>query len=276
MHDYYRIAEALQYIKDHMQEQPSLEEVAGKIHLSPYHFQRIFSDWAGVSPKKFLQYLSIEHAKEILKKSDTTVYDAAWETGLSGTGRLHDLFVHIEGMTPGEYKSGGKNLSIQYSFHESRFGNYLIASTHAGICNLLFFDHSAAAVVKELQAQWPQAKLFEGENEYHGQVQRFFDSHEPRADKIKLHLRATPFQIKVWEALLRIPEGHLTSYSNIAKAIQQPQAQRAVGTAIGSNPVGFIIPCHRVIRSVGNIGEYRWGATRKMAMIGWEGVDAER
>jgi AraC family transcriptional regulator of adaptative response/methylated-DNA-[protein]-cysteine methyltransferase len=270
MHDYYRIAEALQYIKEHMQDQPSLDEVAGIVHLSPYHFQRIFSDWAGVSPKKFLQYLSIEHAKEILKKEDATVYEAAWETGLSGTGRLHDLFVTIEGMTPGEYKSGGKNLSIQYSFHECRFGNYLVASTHAGICNLLFFDQSAAAVVQELQSLWPQAKLFEGENAHHHQVQQFFDRDEPRADKIKLHLRGTPFQLKVWEALLRIPEGHLTSYTKIAQYLQQPTAQRAVGTAIGANPVGFIIPCHRVIKSVGGIGEYRWGTSRKMAMIGLE------
>ena len=272
MHDYYRIAEALQYIKEHMQEQPGLDEIAQHIHLSPYHFQRIFSDWAGVSPKKFLQYISIEHAKEILKQEAATVYDAAWETGLSGTGRLHDLFVTIEGMTPGEYKSGGKNLSIQYSFHESRFGNYLVASTSAGICNLLFFEQSAGAVVQELQELWPEAKLFEGENEYHTRVQQFFDQDENRPEKIKLHLRGTPFQLKVWEALLRIPEGHLTSYTKIAQSIQQPSAQRAVGSAIGANPVGFIIPCHRVIKSVGNIGDYRWGATRKMAMIGWEGA----
>jgi AraC family transcriptional regulator, regulatory protein of adaptative response / methylated-DNA-[protein]-cysteine methyltransferase len=270
MHDYYRIAQALQYIKDNMQDQPGLDDIANSVHVSPYHFQRIFTDWAGVSPKKFLQYISIEHAKQVLKQQHATVYDAAFETGLSGTGRLHDLFVSIEGMTPGEYKNGGKHLSIQYSFHESRFGNYLIASTAAGICNVLFFEHSAAAIVQELQQLWPQAKLFEGENEYHKQVQQFFDEDFSQPQKIKLHLKGTPFQIKVWESLLRIPEGQLTTYTQIAQSIQQPAAQRAVGSAIGSNPIGFIIPCHRVIKSVGNIGEYRWGTTRKMAMIGWE------
>jgi AraC family transcriptional regulator of adaptative response/methylated-DNA-[protein]-cysteine methyltransferase len=275
MHDYYRIAEALQYIKDHMQDQPGLEEIANSVHVSPYHFQRLFTDWAGVSPKKFLQYISIEHAKEVLKQQDATVYDAAFEAGLSGTGRLHDLFVNIEGMTPGEYKSGGRNLSIQYSFHESRFGNYLIASTSAGICNLLFFEQSAAAVVNELQSLWPQAKLFEGENAFHAQVQQFFENDFSKPQTIKLHLKGTPFQLKVWESLLRIPEGKLTTYTQIAQNIQQPSAQRAVGSAIGSNPIGFIIPCHRVIRSVGNIGEYRWGTARKMAMIGWEAAQKE-
>jgi O-6-methylguanine DNA methyltransferase len=270
MHDYYRIAQALQYIKDNMQRQPGLEDIANSVHVSPYHFQRLFTDWAGVSPKKFLQYISIEHAKQVLKQQDATVYDAAYETGLSGTGRLHDLFVSIEGMTPGEYKNGGKHLSIQYSFHESRFGNYLIASTAAGICNLLFFEHSAAAIVQELQRLWPQAKLFEGENNYHKQVQQFFEEDFSHHQKIKLHLKGTPFQIKVWESLLRIPEGRLTTYTQIAQSIQQPAAQRAVGSAIGANPIGFIIPCHRVIKTVGNIGEYRWGAARKMAMIGWE------
>ncbi len=275
MHDYYRIAEALKYIKDNMQNQPNLEEVAKQIHVSPFHFQRLFSDWAGISPKKFLQYLSVEHAKKILKMDGNSVYDAAYETGLSGTGRLHDLFVNIEGMTPGEYKNGGKNLSIQYSFQESQFGNYIVASTSAGICNLLFFEKSATAAETELKSLWPNAKIFEGENQYHEAIQRFFENDFTQAEKIKLHLRGTAFQLKVWEALLRIPEGHLSSYTNIAKAIHQPRAQRAVGTAIGSNPVAFVIPCHRVIKTVGEIGDYRWGAPRKMAMIGWEAAQQE-
>ena len=275
MHDYYRIAEALKYIKDNMQNQPNLEEVAKQIHVSPFHFQRLFSDWAGISPKKFLQYLSVEHAKKILKMDGNSVYDAAFETGLSGTGRLHDLFVNIEGMTPGEYKNGGKNLSIQYSFHECQFGNYIVASTSTGICNLLFFEKSAAAAETELKSLWPNAKIFEGENQYHESIQRFFENDFTQTEKIKLHLRGTDFQLKVWESLLRIPEGHLSSYTNIAKAIHQPKAQRAVGTAIGSNPVAFVIPCHRVIKSVGEIGDYRWGAPRKMAMIGWEAAQKE-
>jgi len=275
MHDYYRIAEALQYIQQNMQDQPNLDAVASKIHLSPFHFQRLFTDWAGISPKKFLQYISVEHAKKILRTEGNSVYDAAYDTGLSGTGRLHDLFVNIEGMTPGEYKNAGKNLSIQYSFHESQFGNYIVASTSVGICNLLFFENSAVAAEDELKSLWPNAKVFEGEDRNHALVEKFFNNDFNQAEKIKLHLKGSPFQLKVWEALLRIPEGHLSSYSTIANEIHHPKAFRAVGTAIGSNPVGFIIPCHRVIKNVGGIGEYRWGATRKMAMIGWEAAQTE-
>ncbi|PWT72566.1 MAG: cysteine methyltransferase [Bacteroidetes bacterium] len=270
MHDYYRIAEALQYIKENMHEQPSLDAIARQIHVSPFHFQRLFTEWAGISPKKFLQYISIEHAKKILKQNGNSVYDAAFETRLSGTGRLHDLFVNIESMTPGEYKNGGKNLSIQYSFHECQFGNYVVASTAVGICNLFFFEKSAEGAENELKAQWPHARFFEGENKHHERIEQFFGNNISGAEKIKLHLRGTPFQLKVWEALLRIPEGHLSSYTALANSIEQPKAQRAVGSAIGNNPVGFIIPCHRVIKSVGGIGEYRWGTERKMAMIGWE------
>ena len=275
MHDYYRVAEALKYIKDNMQEQPKLEDVARNIHVSPFHFQRLFTDWAGISPKKFLQYISVEHAKQILRQEGNSVYDAAYETGLSGTGRLHDLFVNIEGMTPGEYKNEGQNLSIQYSFNECQFGNYIIASTLTGICNLLFFEKSARSAEDELKGLWPNAKIFEETTPLHQSVQNFFNDDFTRADKIKLHLRGTPFQIKVWETLLRIPEGHLTSYSTIANTIGHPGSQRAVGSAIGSNPVGFIIPCHRVIKNVGGIGEYRWGTERKMAMIGWEAAKVE-
>ncbi|HTQ66801.1 MAG TPA: methylated-DNA--[protein]-cysteine S-methyltransferase [Puia sp.] len=275
MHDYYRIAEALEYIKENMQDQPGLDTIAGRIHLSPFHFQRLFTDWAGISPKKFLQYISVEHAKKVLKEKGNSVYDAAYDTGLSGTGRLHDLFVNIEGMTPGEYKNGGKNLSIQYSFHECRFGNYVVASTSVGICNLLFFEKSALTAEEELKSLWPNAKFFEGENHHHELVGKFFNNDFSNTEKIKLHLKGTQFQIKVWEALLRIPEGYLSSYSTVADEIERPGAQRAVGSAIGSNPVGFIIPCHRVIKSVGGIGEYRWGTARKMAMIGWEAAKAE-
>ncbi|HTS46077.1 MAG TPA: methylated-DNA--[protein]-cysteine S-methyltransferase [Puia sp.] len=275
MYDYYRVAQALKYIKDNMQEQPKLEDVARNIHVSPFHFQRLFTDWAGISPKKFLQYISVEHAKQILRQNGNSVYDAAYETGLSGTGRLHDLFVNIEGMTPGEYKNGGQNLSIQYSLNECQFGNYIIASTPKGICNLLFFEKSARSALDELKGLWPNAKIFEETNPLHQSVQNFFNDDFTQADKIKLYLRGTPFQIKVWETLLRIPEAHLSSYSNIANAIGRPGSQRSVGTAIGNNPVGFIIPCHRVIKNLGDIGEYRWGAERKMAMIGWEAAKME-
>ena len=270
MHDYYRIAEALKYIGENQQAQPNLEQVAEQVHLSPYHFQRLFSEWAGVSPKKFLQYLSIENAKTVLKNQTASVYDAAFETGLSGTGRLHDLFVNIEGMTPGQYKNGGENLTIQYSLQECQFGNYLIASTQTGVCNLLFFDKNAGPVIEELRAQWPKARLIEAPGIYDQPVDEFFSGAFSAKQPIRLHLKGTDFQLKVWEALLKIPEAALAHYRGIAELIDQKNAHRAVGTAIGRNPIAFLIPCHRVIKSVGKIGEYRWGTQRKAAIIGWE------
>jgi len=270
MHDYYRIAEALKYISQNKAHQPSLDQVAEQVHLSPFHFQRLFSEWAGVSPKKFLQYLSIEHAKSVLREKSGSVYDAAFEAGLSGTGRLHDLFVSIEGMTPGQYKNGGENLTIQYSFHECQFGNYLVASTQTGVCNVLFFEASAATVVDELKSFWPKARLIEAEGPFDESVSDFFNGTFSTEKPLRLHLKGTDFQIKVWEALLKIPESALTDYSGIAEMIEHKKAQRAVGTAIGANPIAYIIPCHRVIKNVGKIGNYRWGAQRKEAMIGWE------
>lgn len=275
MHDYYRIAEALNYISQHRQEQPSLEQIAEQVHLSPFHFQRLFSDWAGVSPKKFLQYISLENAKKVLKAQSGSVYDAAFETGLSGTGRLHDLFVSIEGMTPGQYKNGGQQLTIQYGIYECQFGSYLVASTHAGVCNILFFEKSAQSAISELEALWPNARLISAPAPHDKAVQGFFNKTLSSNTPLRLHLKGTDFQIKVWEALLKIPEAALASYSEISKMIDKPTAQRAVGSAIGQNPIAYIIPCHRVIKTVGQIGEYRWGAARKKAMIGWEQAQKE-
>lgn len=269
MTNYNRIAQAIDYIKTNFKQQPNLEEVANNIHLSPYHFQRLFTEWAGVSPKKFLQYLSIDYAKQILKRKTVTLFDASVQTGLSGTSRLHDLFVRIEGMTPGEFKNDAENLTINYSFQTCQFGQYLIASTSKGICNLFFYEEKDV-VYSELNRLWKKATFKQSEDYHQKQIIQFFNNDFNDSQKIKLHLKGTPFQIKVWEALLCIPEGHLTSYADIAKDIQNTKASRAVGSAIGSNPVGFIIPCHRVIKSVGGIGEYRWGQTRKIAMIGWE------
>ncbi|MBL6444728.1 methylated-DNA--[protein]-cysteine S-methyltransferase [Fulvivirga sp. 29W222] len=268
MTDYQRIAQAINYIKVNFKQQPTLEQIAESVHLSPYHFQRLFKKWAGVSPKKFLQYLSLEHAKSILSQKQS-LEETTFQTGLSGSGRLHDLFVNIEGMTPGEYKNQGGNLFIKYSVNESLFGNYLIASTGKGVCNLLFFDQEEK-VVEELKSLWPKAKLVVGEDKDHETVRKFFAKNLESADKVRLHLKGTDFQLKVWEALLKIPEGALVSYGEIANQIKQPTAQRAVGTSIGRNPVGYLIPCHRVIKRVGGIGEYRWGKERKMAIIGWE------
>lgn len=264
-----RIAEAIEYIKLNFKQQPNLEEVAERIHLSPSHFQRLFADWAGVSPKKFLQYISIEHAKKLLKEDQTTLFDASFQTGLSGTGRLHDLFVNIEGMTPAEYKNGGNSLSINYSFAESVFGSILVASTDKGICHLAFSKEETHAF-EQLQKKFPNA-TFDQKLDFIQQNALFIFTHDwNKLDEVKLHLKGTDFQLKVWETLVKIPSGKVATYGQIAREIDRPKASRAVGTAIGDNPVAFLIPCHRVIQSTGNFGQYHWGSTRKTAMIGWE------
>lgn len=270
MNHYQKIAQAIQFIQKNAISQPELDEVAKSVNLSPFHFQRLFTEWAGVSPKQFLQYITLKNAKSILSKPQATLFDAAFETGLSGTSRLHDLFVKIEGMTPGEFKNGGENLKVRYSFQKSVFGDYLIASTEKGICNLFFYDIPKEQIVSELKKQLDRADIIEQTDENQNRVIRFFDNTLNGNEKIKLHLKGTEFQIKVWEALLKIPEGQLSSYSDIADWIGQENASRAVGTAIGKNPIGYLIPCHRVIKNTGEIGEYRWGSERKMAMIGWE------
>lgn len=269
MTNYERIAEAIDYIHTHFREQPDLEEVARQVHLSPYHFQRLFTEWAGVSPKKFLQYLTVDYAKTLLKQPGRNLLDTAFETGLSGTGRLHDLFIRIEGMTPGEYRQGGAALSIQYAFYPTTFGKMLVASTSRGICHMAFVESEEDALEK-LQAEFPQAAMQLGMDAMQQKAMAFFrhDWHQP--EQVKLHLRGSAFQLKVWETLLKIPAGSLASYADVAQAIDRPGAARAVGTAIGQNPVAFLIPCHRVIQNSGSFGQYHWGSTRKTAIIGWE------
>lgn len=266
---YDRIKTAIEYIHSNFTAQPTLEDIAEKVHMSPFHFQRLFTDWAGVSPKKFLQYVSIEHAKRVLKTQSATLADAAYETGLSGTGRLHDLFITIEGMTPGEFKNGGESLSINYSFAESPFGEILVASTARGICFLAFVDDRAAAF-RQLVVMFPKAEYIQTVD-MHQQNALFIFTHDwSKLDQVKLHLKGSDFQLKVWQALLRIPFGELSTYGNIAGMIEKPRASRAVGTAIGSNPVAYLIPCHRVIQASGLFGGYMWGSVRKTAIIGWE------
>ena len=272
--DFNRIAEAIGYIQENFKSQPGLDEVAEKIHLSPYHFQRMFTDWAGVSPKKFLQYVTVEHAKRILRENNSSLFDAAFETGLSGTGRLHDLFINIEGMTPGEYKNGGENLLINYSFAESPFGQLLVASTAKGICYMAFTDDEEEAFVL-LKQKFPNAAYRQMLDMAQQNVLFIFTHDWSKLNKIKLHLKGTPFQLKVWETLLKIPMGQLSTYGSVAKEIQSPGASRAVGSAIGDNPVAFLIPCHRVIQSSGLFGQYMWGANRKRAMIGWEAAQMD-
>ena len=267
MTDYERIKKAIEFIQSNFQQQPDLDAVAKEVYLSPFHFQRLFKDWAGVSPKKFLQYISLQHAKKLLQHH--TVTDAAYETGLSGSSRLHDLFISIEGMTPGEFKNGGEQLQINYSFAETPFGNIIVASTTKGICHLAFADDEKEAL-QQLQLQFPNAQFRQVVDTIQQNALFIFTQDWKDLSKIKLHLKGTPFQIKVWEALLKIPMGDVSTYSGIANSINNPNASRAVGTAIGDNPVAFLIPCHRVIRSTGDFGQYHWGSIRKTAMIGWE------
>lgn len=273
--DYERIAAAIDYIRNNFKAQPNLDEVAAAIHLSPFHFQRLFTEWAGVSPKKFLQYISIAHARTLLKDKGATLFETAFETGLSGTGRLHDLFVNIEGMTPGEYKNGGAALTINYSYAETSFGNMLIASTTKGICYMVFADDEALALA-ELQHIFPNAQYRQMTDILQQSALQIFSHDWNNHDKIKLHLKGTDFQLKVWEALLKIPTGKLDSYGSIAAQLQAPSASRAVGSAVGDNPIAFLIPCHRVIQSSGALGQYHWGSTRKAAMIGWEAAQVNR
>lgn len=269
--NYNRIAEAIEYIKANFKEQPNLDEVAEKVHLSPFHFQRLFSEWAGTSPKKFLQYTSLEHAKKLLKENHATISETAYETGLSGTSRLHDLFVSIEGMTPAEYKNGGKNLFINFSFAESPFGNIIVASTEKGICFMAFAENEENGF-EDLKNKFPNAAFSRKLDWIQQNALFIFQNDWSKLSEIKLHLKGTDFQLKVWETLLKIPMGQLSTYGSIAYQIEKPNASRAVGTAIGSNPVAFLIPCHRVIQSSGIFGGYMWGNTRKTAIIGWEGA----
>lgn len=272
--NYNRIAEAIGFINTNFKLQPNLDEVAQKIHLSPAHFQRLFTEWAGTSPKKFLQYISVQHAKKLLQEQQATLFDAAFETGLSSTSRLHDLFVSIEGMTPAEYKNGAKNLHINYSFVESPFGSLIVASTTKGICYMAFEDDEEKAI-NNLATKFPNATFQRKLDLLQQNALFIFQNDWSKLHTIKLHLRGTDFQLKVWESLLKIPMGKLSTYGTIAEQIGNSNASRAVGTAIGSNPVAFLIPCHRVIQSSGNFGGYMWGSTRKTAIIGWEGAKTD-
>ena len=267
--NYIRIAEAIDYIKENFKTQPTLDEVAEKVHMSPFHFQRLFKEWAGVTPKKFLQYISVEHAKQLLKTTTSTVFDTAFETGLSGSGRLHDLFVKIEGMTPGEYKNGGEKLYINYSYAETHFGSMIVAATAKGVCYMAFFEEEQIAF-QILKNHFPNASFHQKVDIAQQNALFIFQKDWSKLRQIKLHLKGTVFQLKVWETLLKIPMGQLSTYGKIAEGINNPKASRAVGTAIGSNPVAFLIPCHRVIQASGNFGDYMWGNTRKTAIIGWE------
>ncbi|MBD2703293.1 methylated-DNA--[protein]-cysteine S-methyltransferase [Spirosoma sp. BT702] len=272
---YEQIARAIEHLTAHYQEQPSLRELAEKANLSEFHFQRLFTEWAGVSPKKFAQYLTLEHAKNRLRNG-APLADAAHDAGLSGTGRLHDLFVSIEGVTPGQFKQSGSGLELTYGVFDSPFGYYVLGTIGGKIALLHFLNEGDVAEIV-LTSAWPEATLVQDLAVLQPVANQIFPTADVAANvadkatyRLPLLLRGSAFQLKVWEALLKIPEGQLASYDQIAEAIGQPTASRAVGTAIGSNPVGYLIPCHRVIKKTGLFGGYRWGSDRKQAMLGWE------
>jgi AraC family transcriptional regulator of adaptative response/methylated-DNA-[protein]-cysteine methyltransferase len=267
--DYLRIEQAILYLEKHYKDQPSLEEIAASIGLSEFHFQRIFTRWAGISPKRFLQFLTKENAKELLNKSENLL-DTALQVGLSSLGRLHELFVTTEAVTPGEYKSRGAGLTIRYGIHPTPFGKCLIGVTERGICHLSFVQISEGEAIDALAADWKEAKMIEDNRSTAPLIRPIFLLDGRGQTPLRLYLRGTNFQLKVWEALLNVPIGAVTTYQRLAAQIGQPTASRAVGTAVGHNPVAVLIPCHRVIRSVGEFGNYRYGAPRKMALLGWE------
>ena len=268
------VAAAIRYLVEHYADQPSLEEVAAIAGLHPHHFQRIFKRWAGISPKRFAQYLTVEHAKALLT-DDESVLGTALDVGLSGPGRLHDLFVACEAMTPGEYKARGRDLVIRYGVHDGPFGRVVIGLTDRGIC-WLGFAEAAADPAAELSAEWGAATLVRDDAAVAGIADRVFGGGDPQGRMPPLLLRGTNFQVKVWQALLRIPPGRVASYQQVAEAIGSPGAVRAVGSAVGHNPVAVIIPCHRVILKSGAIHNYRWGEARKRALLAWEAGQREQ
>jgi AraC family transcriptional regulator of adaptative response/methylated-DNA-[protein]-cysteine methyltransferase len=262
-----RVTQAIQYLEENWRNQPELDEVAAAVGLSGSHFQRLFRRWAGVSPKRFLQYLTAEYARGILNESGN-VLDAAYEAGLSGPGRLHDLTVSVHALTPGEMKRSGAGVTVQYGFHPTPFGECLLATTERGICGLFFVTEGGReGVLEDLHHRWATADVVRNDAATRSIARRLF-SETPLSGV--LHVQGTNFQIRVWEALLRVPEGALVSYSGLAAAVGKPKAARAVGSAVARNPIAWLIPCHRVIRSTGLFGDYRWGAAKKKAIVGWE------
>lgn len=267
--DYNRIAQAITYLEHHFPTQPSLKELADHVGLSEYHFQRLFTRWAGISPKKFAQFLTIGYAKERLAEANSNLLDVALETGLSSPSRLHDLFVTYEAMTPGQYKQQGSGVTICYGVHPSPFGPCLLALTERGICGLHFLDDGGTEnALAELHQRWPQANFIADSAATRPIVAQIFDPQ--RTAPLHLQLQGTNFQVRVWEALLRIPTGQVASYELVAEMMGEKTAVRAVATAVAHNPIGYLIPCHRVIRKTGAWGQYHWGETRKKAILAWE------
>jgi len=277
--DYHRIERAIRFLDASSPTRPSLGEVARHVGMSPFHFQRLFTRWAGISPKRFSQVLALEYAKNRLRDSRNLI-DATYDAGLTSGGRLHDLFVTLDAVTPGEFRENGSGLRISAGFHESPFGEALVATTERGVCGLSFHDGSRRSALRDLAERWPQATIEERPRVTAPIASRIFAALVVRDPEglvpLGLLVRGTNFQVKVWRALLQIPVGSVATYEDIATAIGTPNAVRAVGTAIGRNPVAFLIPCHRVIRTTGALGGYRWGLPRKRAMLAWEARSGEQ
>mgnify|MGYP000901334396 CR=1 FL=1 len=268
--DYQRIEKAISWLRDHAAEQPSLAEAAGVLGLSEFHFQRLFLEWAGVTPKEFVQVLTLRRAKALLDESKPLL-DAAFAVGMSGPSRLHDLFVGIERMTPGDYKRAAAGMTIRWTLAPTRFGAALFAATDRGLCRIAFLDSKEAAMA-ELAAEWPGARHVEDARALAGfveEVDRRMRGDAPR-DRLGLLLRGSPLRLKVWEALLRVPRGAMISYTDLAAQAGEPRAVRAVASSVADNPIGYLVPCHRVIRATGAINEYRWGSARKAVILGCE------
>lgn len=264
--DYERIESAIRFLDAHARRRPSLDETAAHVGLSPYHFQRLFRRWAGTSPKRFLGYLTASHAKQRLRDA-RTVLETTLDTGLSSTGRLHDLLVSVDAVTPGEVRRLGAGLRLRYGVHDTPFGRARLAVTARGITSLAFLDHESPADV-DLKEEWPHAELVHDPRATDGWVERIFERSGERS--LPVLLRGTNLQLRVWEALLRIPEGTVVSYGSLAGALGMPTSARAVAGAVGKNPIAYLIPCHRVLRATGAIGGYRWGTARKRAMLARE------
>ena len=273
--DFQRIAAAIHYLVDRQEDQPELEDVAAVVGLSPHHFQRVFTRWAGLSPKKFLKHITLDAAKNRLDAS-LSVMDAAFDVGLSGASRLHDLFVTVDAVTPGEYKSQGNGMVFKYGFHPSLFGEVIVVVSERGLAGLGFTTEiGRTQALAEQNNGWDRATWKHDQKVTNSYAEQVFSGAPNPTVPLSVLMRGTPFQIKVWEALLRIPSGKVISYGVLANRLGQPTAARAVGTACGANRVGFLIPCHRVIRETGAITGYRWGADRKHAMLAWEAAKAE-
>ena len=267
--DYARVEAAIAYLESRFRDQPELGDVAREVGLSPWHFQRLFRRWAGVSPKRFGQFLTLDYAKARLADS-ASVLDTAYDAGLSGPGRLHDLFVTCEAMSPGAFKSGGAGIDIAYGMHPSPFGPCLIGQTARGVCALGFADADAETVRVRFERRWPAACFREDRQATEAVAARIFARPAAPGAPIKLSVAGTNLQLKVWEALLRIPPGRIVSYEALARALGRPRAARAVGGAVAANPVSYLIPCHRVIRKSGRFSDYEWGRSRKRVMLAWE------